>query len=557
MKVWGVYARKSKSTDKGESIDNQIEVAKAYARVNNPMEEIEFIVYVDDGFSGKSMKRPEFARMMDDAKAGKLAGVVAYRLDRFSRNVADFASIIQRLDKWGVAFNSANEKFDTSSQMGKAMMYIAAVFAQLERETIAERVRDNMLMLSETGRWLGGRSPYGYKSERIVADKTTGTKARSRLVGDEAQLSEVERLISLYEEKGSFHAVIKYCSEHNIHINGSTKITDTFLKGILMNPTYCIADNAAYDYYSSLGAHLPDEEEFDGVHGLLPYNRHEQKADGSMVVRDVDQWILAVGEHRGIIDGSRWVRLQKRIANNRERYDNFSCTTNDYALLSGVLFCHECGGRMYTKRQNKTGRKGSADSFFYLCDNHRKYGDKVCSCGSVMGRRLDESIISYLESCSVGKEILLESLRGMKSDGRVKRNNEGALVLLERRKKELEDKQAGMFSYLGSLLGSGNSSIPEQLKVSLDAVTRDIEQVTAEIKERREQQDKKKANEQAIQAFERFLMKDLLAFKSLPVPQQRDFIKQFFTRLEWDAKTERLIPTFLNGQTMARSAVLI
>ena len=53
----------------------------------------------------------------------------------------------------GIDFVSIRESFDTSSPMGRAMMYIASVFSQLERETIAERIRDNMHELAKTGRW--------------------------------------------------------------------------------------------------------------------------------------------------------------------------------------------------------------------------------------------------------------------------------------------------------------------------------------------------------------------------------------------------------------------
>lgn len=77
-------------------------------------------------------------------------------MDRISRNIGDFAKLIEEFSHTQTTFVSIKEQFDTSSPMGKAMMYIASVFSQLERETIAERIRDNMLELSKTGRWLGG-----------------------------------------------------------------------------------------------------------------------------------------------------------------------------------------------------------------------------------------------------------------------------------------------------------------------------------------------------------------------------------------------------------------
>ena len=81
--------------------------------------------------------------------------------------VGDFAKLIEDLGDRHIDFISIREQFDTSSPMGRAMMYIASVFSQLERETIAERIRDNMHELSKTGRWLGGTTPTGYASESL------------------------------------------------------------------------------------------------------------------------------------------------------------------------------------------------------------------------------------------------------------------------------------------------------------------------------------------------------------------------------------------------------
>ena len=104
--------------------------------------------------------------------------IVCYRLDRISRNVSDYSNLITELNKLDISFISVTEKFDTTSNMGRAMMYIASVFAQLERETIAERIRDNMLELAKDGRWLGGNPPTGYKSVETIGSVTIDGRKR-------------------------------------------------------------------------------------------------------------------------------------------------------------------------------------------------------------------------------------------------------------------------------------------------------------------------------------------------------------------------------------------
>ena len=163
--VFGVYCRKSVLSDKGESVENQINICRSYI-LSRFGEDNVIIPYEDEGYSGKNTARPMFLKMREAVKNGDLDYVVCYRLDRISRSVSDFSSFVETLNACKTGFICVKEEFDTSRPMGKAMMYIASVFSQLERETIGERVRDNMLMLARDGRWLGGRPPLGYDSVR-------------------------------------------------------------------------------------------------------------------------------------------------------------------------------------------------------------------------------------------------------------------------------------------------------------------------------------------------------------------------------------------------------
>lgn len=183
-----IYSRKSKFTGKGESIKNQIELCQEYAARNYKKVDNIFI-YEDEGFSGKDTNRPEFKRLINDIKNKKVQVLICYRLDRISRNVTDFSATLDRLQKYDVIFVSINEQFDTSTPMGRAMVYIASVFAQLERETIAERVRDNMMQLARTGRWLGGSAPLGFKSQSITYFEGDKERKKYTLVAADEEVS--------------------------------------------------------------------------------------------------------------------------------------------------------------------------------------------------------------------------------------------------------------------------------------------------------------------------------------------------------------------------------
>ena len=125
-----IYSRKSKFTGKGESIENQIEMCRQYIRLQFGDDAAEqALVYEDEGFSGGTLERPQFKKMMADAKSKHFRAIVVYRLDRISRNIGDFAKLIEQLNGMKIDFISIKEQFDTSSPMGRAMMYISSVFS--------------------------------------------------------------------------------------------------------------------------------------------------------------------------------------------------------------------------------------------------------------------------------------------------------------------------------------------------------------------------------------------------------------------------------------------
>ena len=174
-----------------------MDICKSRIRAQYPdISDTDILIFEDEGFSGGNTNRPKFKEMMKLVKENKIRAIYSYRLDRISRSVVDFANMYETLTEMNVSYISATECYETSTPLGRAMMSIATVFAQLERETIAERIRDNMHALAKSGRWLGGVTPTGYKSTQIIGSVTVDGKERKayklELIPDEA---EVIRLI--------------------------------------------------------------------------------------------------------------------------------------------------------------------------------------------------------------------------------------------------------------------------------------------------------------------------------------------------------------------------
>ena len=309
-----IYSRKSKYTGKGESIENQIELCREYIKIHFGTDAIKrIVIYEDEGFSGGNLNRPDFKRMMTDASNKRIESIIVYRLDRISRNISDFSMLINKLNSMNISFISIKEQFDTSTPMGRAMMYISSVFSQLERETIAERIKDNMFELSKTGVWLGGVTPTGYKSKRIDKALQSGNiKSFYMLEEIPSEVKTVKLIFDLYLRLNSLAATENVLKEFNVKTKNNKYFTRFSIKAILKNPVYATADKDTFDYFISMNAIISsDSKYFNGIHGIMPYNRTHQEKGKAAVLRPVSQWVIAVGLHNGLISGKDWVEVQR------------------------------------------------------------------------------------------------------------------------------------------------------------------------------------------------------------------------------------------------------
>ncbi|MCI8514687.1 MAG: recombinase family protein [Lachnospiraceae bacterium] len=317
-----IYSRKSKYTGVGESIENQIEMCRRYVRLTyGEAAEAECLVFEDEGFSGKDLVRPEFRLMMEAARRKEIQVIVCYRLDRVSRNIADFVRLIEEMDSLGVGFISIKEQFDTASPMGRAMMYISSVFSQLERETIAERIRDNMRELARTGRWLGGNTPTGYESicmKTLSVDGRAKKSCRLKTVEEEKEV--VRDMYRFFLYTGSLTETVRHLEDGGFRTRRGLPYSRFTVRGILMNPVYARADRAVLDYLIGRGAVLSSPyKDFDGKRGLMVYNRTLQKKGKAHQYRPVAEWIVSVGDHEGFLSGEDWAAAQKIFQRNRTK----------------------------------------------------------------------------------------------------------------------------------------------------------------------------------------------------------------------------------------------
>lgn len=182
QQVAAIYIRVSTDyqAEEGYSIDAQKEQLSAYC-ISKGIKKYEF--YIDGGWSGSNIERPEIQRLIRDVKENKISHVIVYKLDRLSRSQKDTLYLIEDVfNPHGVDFVSLNESMDTSTPMGRLMLGILSAFAQLERENIRMRTRMGMKERVKEGYWMGGgRVPFGYdynKEKGILVPNKDADKVR-------------------------------------------------------------------------------------------------------------------------------------------------------------------------------------------------------------------------------------------------------------------------------------------------------------------------------------------------------------------------------------------
>lgn len=409
-----IYSRKSKYTGKGESVENQVDLCKQKLLTKYPdLNDENIKVFTDEGFTGANTNRPSFQKMMDLIRENKVDSVTCYRLDRVSRNVGDFCNLINELQIYNVGFVSIREDFDTTSPMGKAMMLICSVFAQLERDTIAERIRDNMMELAKTGRWLGGTPPTGFKSQEIQNMSVDGKKKKLFKL---KEIPEEKLIINLLKDKyleiKSQTGLETYTIQNNIKTKNGKRFTRWSLVNILSNPVYSMADADTYNYFTSKGALVVgDKKDYNGKYGLMVYNKTSQLTSKGKTDNPINEWIVAIGKHKGFFSGKEYVEVQNLLMSNANR--RFRRPVLNNSLLSGILRCSYCGSFMRPKLYQS--EVDGELRFSYLCELKDKSRRIKCNHKNLNGNEADKKVLEIIKSLTNSKKEYYQVLKELSS----------------------------------------------------------------------------------------------------------------------------------------------
>ena len=451
-RINAVYGRQSVDRKDSISIESQIEFCEYELKGEN------YKAYTDKGYSGKNTDRPKFQQLMADIQKGLIKKVVVYKLDRISRSILDFATMMEEFQKYNVEFVSSTEKFDTSTPMGRAMLNICIVFAQLERETIQKRVTDAYYSRCLKGFHMSGPAPYGFD----LAPTRLHDVRTKMLVEDPETRKYALLMFTMYAEPmTSFGDITRYFSEAGIKIYGKD-LTRGFLSQLLRNPAYVIADLDVYEFFKSQGTYIVNEAaDFEGGNGCYLYQGRDVAGNKNSQLRDQ---ILVLAPHKGFVPSSIWLKCRKKLMNNTT-FQSGRKARNTW--MAGKVKCGRCGYALMSVG-NSTGTQ-------YLRCSKRADNKSCEGCGKLKTHDFENFIFGEMAK-KMGQ---FESLIGGNED-RIDPRITALQIELAQVDEEIEKLLDTLSGANPILLSYANSKI-ETLDTKRQNLVKEIADLSAEV----------------------------------------------------------------------------
>ena len=423
------------STDNQMGDEGSLETQEARLRSSVASRQAPHVVarvFREEGASGKNLDRPRMQEMLAAVRAGQIDVVMVTRLDRLSRSLLDFYELHRAFEAKNVQFVSLNESFDTSQPIGRAMLKLVLVFAELEREQTADRTRIAMQARAERGLWNGGAPPLGYDSD-----------GNGHLSINEGEAAVVREVFEKMPELRSVREVARYLNAKGLRQKryssrrqgdkGEREFTNSVVEIMLKNRLYL---------------------------GEVPHCGNWHK-----------------GQHEAIVDSVSFDRVQNIREDNRRGAKAPRENRPHEYLLTGLARCPACGCALTS---GTTMNSAGTRYFYYRCVSVSKDARSTCPIGQLPAGPLEDAVLAIVRRAA-SDPVLVE--RAIKESNRI------AKELLEPARERLKGLQADyaankadrnhLLDALMALKGSGSDTAAERM-ASLEARGRALQSAIAD-----------------------------------------------------------------------------
>jgi len=442
-----IYARLSvENSGKAEKVDviaNQIEICKAYIAECPYLELVD--TYTDNGWTGTVFDRPEFNRLMDDIRAGRIKCLVVRDLSRFGRDYIETGTFLERIfPQIGLRFIAIKENYDSFHTNGKneeLMLSLQDMINTFYSKDISRKVSTALRTQMEQGTFRLRNLPYGYRWNEghtgMVIDEEAAQYVRLifrwKLEGISAP-----KILDRLDEMGAPNTELR---KRQV---GTRTGDGCACKGWYHSTLYGILTNPHYVGDTVLG-----RSERALYRGVKPHN-----------VKDKNQWIVFPNTHEPIVSREDFEAVQAMMsAAAKVRQDNKARFAKEHAklvdLFEGKIYCADCGRRMYFHRK-QMDKKGHPWFAFYECSGSIGKRYDKCSAHYIRSQVLEDRVLEAIRlqvKSALDYERLLQKLRSSAGERSIRDKHNAAVASLNLKLNAVSKKRARLYEdYADGLL---------------------------------------------------------------------------------------------------------
>jgi len=372
----GLYARlsheKEENIERG-TIETQMELMKNYVKDHEDIVIEE--EYYDASFTGTNFERPDFKRMLEDAKTGRINCIIVKDLSRLGRNYVEMGNYIERVFPFlNVRFIAVTDDFDSFRPGTDLMMPLKNIVNEFYAKDISKKVSTAHRRKWTTDEYMCGFAPYGY-----LKSKTE----KNRIVVDEATAGNVRFIYKLFLDGKGYTPIAKYLNEQgimsplmylkslgyqqNVRTNGVW--TKTTVKSILTNQAY-------------IGS---------AVHGKVVIEKYNNIP---LHATDPSEWVIVKNTYEPLVDKEPFEKAQERVKKISDAYFAKEFTKhppNEKNLLKGKIVCGDCGKGMRLSPRTKK-------SYVYFCGTFSDGINPACSRHKIDQEDVNKAVFAQISN---------------------------------------------------------------------------------------------------------------------------------------------------------------
>ncbi|HGI1915943.1 TPA: DUF4368 domain-containing protein [Streptococcus agalactiae] len=344
-KITALYERLSRDDElEGESnsIVNQKKILEEYASKNNLTNIIHF---TDDGISGTQFDRPGFMEMMNGVNTGNIGCIIVKDMSRLGRDYLKVGQCMEILRQKGVRLIAINDNVDSFYREDDFTPFRNIMNEWYARDT-SRKIQSTFRSKGESGKHTASTPPYGY-----IKDK----KDKDKWIVDEKAAQIVRRIFNLTMDGAGPYKIAKILEADKIDIPAYHQQKMGY--GLHQSKNF----EYLYRWCSSTIASILKKKEYLG-HTVNFKTRKHFKDKKSKYISE-DKWLIFENTHEAIIDQETFDNVQ-RIRGNVKRYPD---GWGEYHPLTGLMYCADCGSKMYVHRTNNY-----KNIPYYVCSNYKK-----------------------------------------------------------------------------------------------------------------------------------------------------------------------------------------